>query len=97
MGTRLRLKSTKDLAAFAEPLRRIFRAMQTHGPIVADNGSDTFISVTMDARWNNDELNPAFRSLNADEFGSSNWVGAPPPAGSSVRPGSHSLEEPSAT
>jgi hypothetical protein len=42
--------------------------MQTYGLIVADNGSDMFISGTMDARWNNGQLNPAFRSLTADNF-----------------------------
>ena len=42
--------------------------MQHYGLIVADNGSDMYISGTMDARWNNDELNPAFSSLTADDF-----------------------------
>ena len=34
--------------------------MQTYGLIVADNGSDMYVTGVMDARWNNDELNPAF-------------------------------------
>jgi hypothetical protein len=42
--------------------------MQVYGLIVADNGSDMYISGTMDPRWNNDQLNPAFRSLTADDF-----------------------------
>jgi xylose isomerase len=42
--------------------------MKTYGLIVADNGSDMFVSGTMDRRWNNDQLNPAFRSLNSDDF-----------------------------
>lgn len=42
--------------------------MKRYGLIVADNGSDMYISGTMDARWNNDVLNPAFRSLTADDF-----------------------------
>ena len=46
----------------------IFRAMQTHGLIVADNGSDLYVSGTMDPRWNNDVLNPAFRSLSMSDF-----------------------------
>ena len=37
--------------------------MQTHGLIVADNGSDMYITGAMDSRWNNDEFNPAFRAL----------------------------------
>lgn len=68
MGARLRLKASKDLSRFPGYLQNILRAMQTHGLIVADNGSDLFISGAMDPRWNNDELNPAFRSLTASDF-----------------------------
>jgi hypothetical protein len=68
MGTRLRLRRGTDLSRLSAPLRRVFRAMQSYGLIVADNGSDMFITGTMDPRWNNDELNPAFRQLSADDF-----------------------------
>jgi len=53
------------LSGYPVYIQNIFRAMQTHGPIVADNGSDMYVSGTIDPRWNNDELNPAFRSLAA--------------------------------
>jgi hypothetical protein len=68
MGARLRLKSSKDLSGFPPDLQRIFRAMQTYGLIVADNGSDMYISGTMDMRWNNNVLNPAFSALKASDF-----------------------------
>ena len=68
MGTRLRLKAARDLSMFTPELQRIFRAMKRYGLIVADNGSDMYISGTMDARWDNDVLNPAFRALTADDF-----------------------------
>jgi hypothetical protein len=68
LGTRLRLKASTDLSGFPAALQRIFRAMQRYGLIVADNGSDMYISGTMDARWDNDVLNPAFRALTADDF-----------------------------
>jgi hypothetical protein len=68
MGARLRLKASKDLSGFPPYLQRIFRAMQIYGLIVADNGSDMYISGTMDSRWNNDVLNPAFRALTASDF-----------------------------
>jgi hypothetical protein len=68
MGGRLRLKSSKDLSRYPGYIQNIFRAMQTHGLIVADNGSDMYVSGAMDARWNNDELNPAFSSLMAADF-----------------------------
>jgi len=42
--------------------------MQTHGLIVADNGSDLYVTAATDVRWNNGELNPAFGSLRADDF-----------------------------
>ena len=73
MGARLRLKAsvggvdpalrTADVNA-----RKIFRAMQKHGLIVADNGSDMFVTGTFDTRWNNDILNPAFATLSASDF-----------------------------
>ena len=68
MGARLRLKASKDLSGFSAPMQRIFQAMKTYGLIVADNGSDMYISGTYDTRWNNDELNPAFASLTASDF-----------------------------
>ena len=68
MGARLRLKASKDISGFPPHIQRIFRAMQTYGLIVADNGSDMYITGTMDARWNNDHLNPAFRALTAGDF-----------------------------
>jgi hypothetical protein len=68
LGTRLRLKASRDISGFTPEIQRIFRAMKRHGLILADNGSDMYIQGTMDPRWNNDVLNPAFRSLTADDF-----------------------------
>lgn len=68
MGARLRLKASRDLSSYPPEVRRIFRALQVYGLIVADNGSDMYISGTMDSRWDNAVLNPAFRSLTADDF-----------------------------
>jgi hypothetical protein len=68
MGARLRLKATKNLSGYSPPIQRIFRAMQRYGLIVADNGSDMYVSGSMDQRWNNDVLNPAFHGLTADDF-----------------------------
>jgi hypothetical protein len=68
MGARLRLKSTRDISGFTPQVQRIFRAMQRYGLIVADNGSDMYVSGTYDTRWNNSVLNPAFRALTANDF-----------------------------
>jgi hypothetical protein len=84
MGARLRLKSNKDISSFRPEIQKIFRAMKRYGLIVADNGSDMYISGAFDTRWNNDILNPAFRSLTANDFDviTLGWQpsGPPPPA-----------------
>ena len=68
MGARLRLKASRDISGFSSELQTIFRAMKRYGLIVADNGSDMYISGTMDPRWTNDVLNPAFHALTAHDF-----------------------------
>jgi len=68
MGARLRLKAGKDLSGFPPEIQRIFRAMKKHGLIVADNGTDMYVTGTYDTRWDNDVLNPAFAQLTACDF-----------------------------
>lgn len=68
LGMRLRLKANVDLSGFSAPVRKIFEAMKRYGLIFADNGEDMYVTGTMDSRWNNDELNPAFRNLKASDF-----------------------------
>jgi len=68
MGARLRLKESVDIAGYSTPVQKVFQAMKTHGLIVADNGTDMYVSGTMDPRWDNDVFNPAFHSLTADDF-----------------------------
>jgi hypothetical protein len=68
MGARLRLKATKNLSSYTPELQKIFRAMQRYGLIVADNGSDLYVSGTFDTRWNNSVLNPAFHSIVGNDF-----------------------------
>jgi hypothetical protein len=70
MGARLRLKASVDVTQRTNDpnMQKIFRAMQKYGLIVADNGSDMYITGTYDTRWNNDILNPAFSNLTASDF-----------------------------
>ncbi|MDH3753211.1 MAG: hypothetical protein OEU32_04990 [Acidimicrobiia bacterium] len=56
MGTWLRLRSDADLSGLGPQASVIAEAMQTHGVIIADNGSRWFISGTPDPRWDNDDL-----------------------------------------
>ncbi|PYQ27130.1 MAG: hypothetical protein DMF56_21465 [Acidobacteria bacterium] len=68
MGLRLRLKSTTNISGFPADVQKIFRAMKKYGLIVADNGTDMYVSGTYDTRWNNDVLNPAFSALKVSDF-----------------------------
>jgi hypothetical protein len=88
MGARLRLKAGKDLSGYPPEVRKVFQAMKTYGLIVADNGTNLYITGAYDTRWNNDVLNPAFASLKASDFEvvQLGWQPstAPPPAGACV-------------
>jgi hypothetical protein len=56
MGERLRLRKGVDISHFPKQARRVAQAMKTYGVIVADNGSDWFISGVPSRKWNNDQL-----------------------------------------
>ena len=56
MGERLRLKASVKISGFPKQARRVAQAMKTYGLIVADNGSDWYISGVPSRRWNNDQL-----------------------------------------
>jgi hypothetical protein len=67
MGERLRLKASVDISGLPRQARRVARAMQRYGLIVADNGSDWFVSGTPDARWDDDQLH-ALGGLRGRDF-----------------------------
>jgi len=56
MGQRFRLKSNFDISGFSPEVQVILQAMKVYGLILADNGSNWFISGAPDARWDNDVL-----------------------------------------
>ena len=56
MGQRLRLEKSFDISGFKRQPRIILRALKRYGMIVADNGSDWFISGAPSPKWNNDAL-----------------------------------------
>ena len=61
MGQRLRLKEGFDISEFPRQARLVLRALKRYGMIVADNGSDWFISGAPNKRWNNDALHTLSR------------------------------------
>jgi hypothetical protein len=56
MGLRFRLKASFDVSGFHGQALRILRALKAYGMIVADNGSNWYISGAPDPRWNDDDL-----------------------------------------
>jgi hypothetical protein len=57
MGLRFRLKAGFDLSPYTGQARVVLNALKKYGMIVADNGSNWFITGSADARWNDDNLN----------------------------------------
>jgi hypothetical protein len=56
MGLRLRLKADFDTSRFRGQARVVLNALERYGMIVADNGSNWFITGAADARWDDDDL-----------------------------------------
>jgi len=67
MGLHLRLKSGYDISDFSATNKVILTAMKNYGIILADIGSDFFISGAPDDRWNNDDLNQ-LKTVKATDF-----------------------------
>ena len=57
MGLRVRLKASFDVSTFTGASRAVLTALKRYGMLVADNGSDWFISGATDGRWNDTDLN----------------------------------------
>jgi hypothetical protein len=56
MGARFRLKADYNIAPFSEEMQVILQAMKTYGIVLADNGSDWYVSGAPNAGWDNDML-----------------------------------------
>jgi hypothetical protein len=67
MGMRLRLKSDYNISGFSEANQVILNAMKNYGLILADIGSDFYISGAPDERWNNDDLSQ-LKNVKATDF-----------------------------
>jgi hypothetical protein len=66
MGMRVRLKADFDTSGFAPEAKVILEALKKYGMILADNGSDNFISGAPDKRWNVDNLRQLMRVTSKD-------------------------------
>jgi hypothetical protein len=66
MGERLRLKASVDIASFPRQARIVLTAMRRYGLIVADNGSDWYVTGAPAAGWDNDQLHTLGRITGRD-------------------------------
>jgi hypothetical protein len=67
MGLRVRLKASFDTSGFPPQARAVLEALKRYGMMVADNGSNWFISGVPDSRWNNDDLR-TLRNVTGSNF-----------------------------
>lgn len=67
MGLRVRLRADFNVAPFPNAVQVILRGMQRYGMLLADNGSDWFVSGAPDPRWNDDEL-ATLRNVRGRDF-----------------------------
>jgi hypothetical protein len=67
MGERLRLKASVDLSGLPRQARIVAQAMKEYGLIVADNGSDWYVSGAPNRHWDNDAMH-ALGALEGRDF-----------------------------
>lgn len=102
MGLRVRLKASKDISGYTGAARVILEALKKHGLLLADNGSDWYISTTVDPRWPSTNITQ-IRNMVGSDFEvvvsvdatgapvlpvSGGGTGPPPPAGGGGSPSS---------
>ncbi|MCW5666621.1 MAG: hypothetical protein KIT35_22545 [Piscinibacter sp.] len=69
MGMRVRLKASFVIpSTFSAETRALLTAMKTYGMIVADNGSNWYVSGAPDDRWDNDALVSELRQVRGSDF-----------------------------
>lgn len=66
MGLRVRLKASVDISSFPRQARIVLQALKTYGMIVADNGSNWYISGAPNPGWSNDALHTLGRITGGD-------------------------------
>jgi hypothetical protein len=67
MGARLRLKAATPMPTDPQ-LIKIYQAMKTYGLIVADNGSDMYVTGAYDPRWIDPVVQGSWPGLHASDF-----------------------------
>jgi IPT/TIG domain len=66
MGMRMRLKASFDVSGFSAANQVILNALKKYGMIMADNGSNMYISGAPDSRWDNSDLHNLGQVMTSD-------------------------------
>jgi len=66
MGLRVRLKASFDVRPFPRQARIVLTALRRYGMLVADNGSDWYITGAPNKGWSNDQLHALGRVKGSD-------------------------------
>jgi hypothetical protein len=61
MGERLRVRRDYPIGGFPRQARIVLQALKEYGAIVADNGSDWYVTGAPDRRWSNEQLHTLHR------------------------------------
>ncbi|HEY4319798.1 MAG TPA: hypothetical protein VGM77_01365 [Gemmatimonadales bacterium] len=67
MGMRVRLRAAFDVSGYPPAAQVVLRALKKYGMMVADNGSDFYLSGTADARWD-DDVNNTLKQVKVSDF-----------------------------
>jgi hypothetical protein len=67
MGMRVRLKASFNISGFSPAMQVILKALKKYGMMLADNGSNWYISGAPDPRWNDEELN-TLKGIKGSDF-----------------------------
>ncbi|MGH8973088.1 MAG: hypothetical protein ACRD0C_07765 [Acidimicrobiia bacterium] len=108
MGGRFRLRGDFDLSPYRPDTQVVLRAMQRHGLIIADNGSDWYFTGTSEEGWDTDLLDElkripagAFEAVDASSLmadpDSGRVAAAPAPTTTTTAPATTTTTAPPAT
>jgi hypothetical protein len=67
MGLRVRLRASVDISRYGKQARVVAQALKIYGMILADNGSNWFISGASDHKYNDDDLR-GLKDLRGSDF-----------------------------
>ena len=66
MGHRFRLKKSFDTSRYPRQARIVLEALKRYGMILADNGSNWYVTGAPDPRWSNEDLHSLGRVHGSD-------------------------------